>query len=66
MSHGHAAGIGMPTNGKHARLTTPEPTEIRVVVESGSSPTLMSAFQPAWHAAANRTAAKTKPCTRAA
>jgi hypothetical protein len=39
------------------------PTAIKVVVENGSRPTLMSAFHPAWHAAANRTATKTKFCT---
>jgi hypothetical protein len=33
---------------------------INVVVDKGSRPTLMSAFHPAWHAAANRTATKTR------
>ena len=38
----------------------PAPTEIATVVASGSSPRLIAAFQPAWQAAANSTAAKTK------
>ena len=62
-SHGQAAH-GTPTNGESASATIPEPTEIRVVVESGSSPTFIRAFQPAWHAAANKTAKKTKVSMR--
>src|SRR5882757_5120154 len=58
--HGHAAKAGRPTNGKKTSATTPEPSEISVVVDSGSRPTLISAFQPAWQSAANRTARKTK------
>src|SRR5581483_2742407 len=54
-----AAGAGMPTNGRLESATTPEPSEISVVVDSGSRPTLISAFQPAWQTAANRTARKT-------
>ena len=37
-----------------------------VVVDRGSRPTLISAFQPAWQAAANRTATKTKLSIRPA
>ena len=56
---GQAATAGMPANGNATSATTAEPSEIKVVVDSGSSPTLMSAFQPAWQAAANKTARKT-------
>jgi hypothetical protein len=63
-SHGQAGGAGTPASGRQTRLTAAAPTAIKVVVESGSKPTLMSAFHPAWHAAANRTATKTKFCTR--
>src|ERR1039457_6820553 len=65
-SQGQAGDAGRPTNGRNAIATTPEPIEISVVVESGSSPTLISAFQPAWQSAANRTARKTKFSTSAA
>jgi len=47
INHGQAAAAGTPTSGKRTSATTPEPMEISVVVESGSSPTLISAFQPA-------------------
>src|SRR6185437_4355877 len=57
--HGQEAAAGTPAKGRAASATTPEPIEMSVVVESGSSPTLISAFQPAWHSAANRTARKT-------
>src|SRR5512139_1711744 len=60
VSHGHDAQAGTPTNGTNTSATTPEPSEISVVVDSGSSPTLISAFQPAWQRAANSTARKTK------
>src|SRR5215475_297231 len=59
ISQGHAAHAGMPTNGMNRNATRPAPTEINVVVDSGSRPTLISAFQPAWQAAANKTARKT-------
>src|SRR5712691_7065509 len=39
--------------------TSAAPIEISTVVASGSSPFLIAAFQPAWQAAANSTAAKT-------
>src|SRR5487761_2279616 len=60
ISQGQAAEAGKPTSGSSTSATTPEPIEISVVVESGSSPILISAFQPAWQAAANRTARKTR------
>src|SRR6478735_5267286 len=60
ISQGQAAQAGTPTSGTSVRATKPAPSEIRVVVDSGSSPTLISAFQPAWQAAANKTARKTK------
>ncbi len=60
INHGQAAQAGIPTSGINTSATAPEPIEINVVVESGSSPTLISAFHPAWQAAANKTARKTK------
>ncbi len=60
ISQGQAAPAGKPTSGSNTSATTPEPIEISVVVESGSSPILISAFQPAWQSAANKTARKTK------
>src|SRR5262245_24986477 len=59
ISQGHAADAGMPPNGRNKNATRPAPTEINVVVDNGSRPTLISAFQPAWQAAANKTARKT-------
>src|SRR6478752_7270124 len=59
-NHGQAAQAGAPTSGMNTSATAPDPIEINVVVESGSRPTLISAFQPAWQAAANKTARKTK------
>src|SRR6516162_11044486 len=56
---GHAAPAGKPTTGRNTAETIAAPIEISTVVASGSSPRLMAAFQPAWHAAANSTAAKT-------
>ena len=53
-------GAGSPTNGSTASPTIAAPIEISTVVASGSSPRLMAAFQPAWQAAANSTAVKTK------
>jgi len=41
------------------RPTAADPTASNVAVDGGSSPSLISAFQPAWQAAANRTARKT-------
>jgi hypothetical protein len=57
--HGHAAAAGKPTIGRNTAATIAAPIEISTVVASGSSPRLMVAFQPAWHAAANSTATKT-------
>src|ERR1019366_7320848 len=59
ISHGQASHAGMPVSGRNTSATAPEPIEINVVVESGSSPTFISAFQPAWQRAANRTARNT-------
>src|SRR5665811_2615387 len=59
ISHGQSSHAGMPVSGRNTSATTPEPIEISVVAESGSSPTLISAFQPAWQRAANRTARNT-------
>src|SRR6185437_10604849 len=59
ISHGHDAAAGMAKKGSATSAMAAAPIEIRVVVESGSSPTLISAFQPAWQSAANRTARKT-------
>src|ERR1019366_2118230 len=64
ISQGHAAEAGSPASGSNTSATTPEPIEINVVVESGSSPTLISAFQPAWQSAANSTARKTRFANR--
>src|SRR6476659_5260385 len=61
-SQGQAAKAGTPTSGKNTSATTPEPIEISVVVDSGSSPTLISAFQPAWQAAAKKTAFSISGC----
>src|SRR5258708_24296649 len=58
--HGHAAPAGKPTSGKNAAATIAALIEINTVVASGSSPPLIVAFQPAWHAAANSTAANTR------
>src|ERR1700745_221723 len=59
-NQGQAAPAGTPVSGTNAKATTPAPSDISVVVDSGSSPILISAFQPEWQAAANRTARKTK------
>src|SRR4030081_2305868 len=59
-TQGCAGAGGRPTNGSMGNATTPAPTAISTVVRSGSRPRLMVAFQPAWAAAANRTAAKTR------
>src|SRR2546426_9411155 len=58
-THGHAAGSGSPAKGISTSETSAAPIEISTVVASGSSAPLMAAFQPAWQAAANSTAAKT-------
>src|SRR5260370_42578726 len=57
--HGHAAPAGKPTSGRNAAATIAALVEINTVVASGSSPPLIVACQPAWQAAANRTAANT-------
>src|SRR5260370_14202729 len=57
--HGHAAPAGKPTSGRNAAATIAALIEINTVVASGSSPPLIVAFQPAWQAAANSTAANT-------
>src|SRR5260221_890541 len=57
--HGHAAPAGKPTSGKNAAATIAALIEINTVAASGSSPPLIVAFQPAWQAAANSTAANT-------
>src|SRR5262245_8701571 len=59
-THGQAADAGRPTTGTATSDTSAAPSEIATVVASGSSPRLMLAFQPAWHAAANSTVAKTR------
>src|SRR2546428_1734969 len=59
ITQGHAAAAGKPTSGMSGAETSIAPTEISTVVASGSSPFLIAAFQPAWQAAANSTAAKT-------
>src|SRR5262244_3811801 len=56
---GQAAAAGKPTTGRNTAETIAAPIEINTVVASGSSPRLIVAFHPAWHAAANSTAAKT-------
>src|SRR5712691_5687764 len=61
--HGQAVAAGMPTIGRHSAETIAAPIEISAVVASGSSPRLIVALQPAWQAAANSTAAKTKGST---
>jgi hypothetical protein len=63
-THGHAAASGKPTNGDSATPKMPAPTAIRAVAERVSLPILIAAFQPAWQAAANRTAAKTRESKR--
>ena len=47
ISHGQEPAAGVPTNGNASKATTPDATEINVVLESGSSPIFISAFQPA-------------------
>ena len=56
-------GIRHTDERQHDEPTTAEPIAISVVVVSGSSPILISAFQPAWHSAANKTARKTRLVT---
>src|SRR4051812_20865503 len=65
-THGHAAAAGNPTNGNARSATSAAPSEIITVATSGSTPRLITAFQPAWHAAAKRTAAKTNVSIRLA
>src|SRR5262245_56270991 len=57
--HGQAAAAGKPTTGRNTAEKIAAPIEISTVVANGASPRLMVAFHPAWHAAANSTAAKT-------
>src|SRR6516165_1584702 len=64
VTHGQAVLSGNPTNGRKGSATTPAPIAMREVVETVSTPPLMAAFQPAWQAAANRTAAKTNESIR--
>src|SRR2546423_9313698 len=59
-TYNHAGTSGSPTKGSSTSATAPAPIAISDVVRTVSSPTLMAAFQPAWQAAPNRTAAKTK------
>jgi hypothetical protein len=64
VSHGHAGDAGIPASGRQTTLIAAAPIAINVVLDKGSRPTLISAFHPAWHAAAKRTATKTKLSTR--
>src|SRR5262245_56224646 len=59
-THGHAAAAGRPVSGSSGTATRAAPSEIRTAMASGSSPCFTTTFQPAWQAAATRTAAKTK------
>src|SRR5581483_8453821 len=47
-------------NGAAASANAVAPATISIVLDSGSSATLINAFQLAWHSAASRTAMKTK------
>src|SRR6476619_4344841 len=60
ISQGQEASSGQPANGMIGSANTAAPMAISTVVASGSSVLLMLAFQPAWQAAANSTARKTK------
>src|SRR2546430_10133656 len=60
ITHGQAGAGGSPANGNNTRATTPAPIAMSEVVETVSKPPLVAAFQPAWQAAANSTAAKTR------
>src|SRR6266705_3986983 len=64
-AHGQAAEAGSPNTGTSGSATRPAPSAISTVVVNGSRPNLMTAFQPAWQAAANSTAAKTKESIQA-
>src|SRR5262245_37398492 len=64
-SHGHDAAAGMPNTSVSGSAQVAAPIPIRIVVESGSSVRLIAAFQPAWQAAAIRTAKKTNASTYA-
>src|SRR6185295_1619618 len=64
ISHGQAAAAGRPDQTIAGSATRPAPSAINTVVASGSSVLLMLAFQPAWQAAANSTARKTKGSIR--
>src|SRR5437763_223177 len=54
-----AGATAKPVTGRNTSETIAAPIEISTVVANGSSPPLMVAFHPAWHAAANKTATKT-------
>src|SRR5215470_156416 len=60
MTQGRAGAAGNPVNVSIASATTPAPAAISTVAAIGSNPCLMVAFHPAWAAAAQRTAAKTR------
>src|SRR5262249_43316011 len=60
MTQGRAGAAGNPVNVSIASATTPAPAAISTVPAIGSNPCLMVAFHPAWAAAAQRTAAKTR------
>src|SRR5579872_4189837 len=56
---GQAAALGRPVIGKAGSAITPQAKQMSVIARNGSSLILMSAFQPAWSAAAVKTARKT-------
>ena len=59
ITHGQAGSGGMPTKGTTGITTTAEQIAISAMALNGSSRILSIAFQPAWHAAPNKTAKKT-------
>src|SRR5438874_2253537 len=64
MHQGHDAAAGSPTSGNASAATIIAPSDTTTIIASGSRPRLIAAFQPAWQAAANRTAMKTKGSIR--
>jgi hypothetical protein len=64
VTQGHAGASGRPAKGMRASAITPAPIAMREVAETVSMAPLMAAFQPAWQAAARRTAAKTNESIR--
>src|SRR5438270_3272492 len=60
ITHGQADESGRPANGSNTSTTTPAPIARSEVVETVSKPPVMAVFQPAWQAAANSTAVKTR------